>query len=310
MSTQINATDIKRGDRYFVDPFQVVVKEELRGRHVIPDLDDIARLAVSMLTDGQLQAVVCRRDEQNRPVLVAGFTRTAACRLIRTGFQFEGQDYHDPEFRLQFTLTDCNDAEAFRRNIVENCHRNATTPIDDAHNQRRLRDAYGLNDSEIAKLYEVSPNKVCQYKKLLSLSSDEQTLVHIGQLSVATALNLLEVPAEDRAVIVANATTDSGKVSGAVVRESVRNNILNDNSDPLGLSDGTPTVAPEPSKLIPRSMKEVKSWLSSTVDDENTTTEIKNFCEVFLKYIEGRKTTKQLENALKKIEKVDALKVA
>ena len=306
MSIQINAADVKRGDRFFVDPFQVIVREELRGRHIAPDLDDIARLAVSMLTHGQLQPVNARRDEQNRLVLVAGFTRTAACRLIREGFSFDGQDYHSPEFRLQLVLSDCNDEEAFERNIVENCHRNETSPIDDAHNQRRLREQFGKNDSEIAHLYEVSPNKVGQFKKLLSLSNAEQNLVHIGQLSVSAALDLLDVPSEARSAIVAAATTDTGKVSGAVVREAVRDSILNDNNDPLGLTT-TGEVIEAPVKLKPRSMKEVKTWLSETMEEEETTEEIKNFCQVFLKYIEGRKTTKQLGNALKKM---DALKVA
>lgn len=302
MATQfnVNVGDVKRGDRFWFDPFQVVVKEELRGRYVAPDLDDIARLAVSMLTHGQLQPVVVRKDDGN-PVLVAGFTRTAAARMIRTGFTFDGQEYHSADFRLQAVLSDCNDEEAFERNIVENCHRNETSPIDDAHNQRRLRDQFGKNDAEIARLYEVSPNKVGQYKRLLSLSSDEQSLVHTGKMSVSAAIDLLDVPAEDRLAIVTAATTDTGKISGAVVRESVRDNILNDdNSDPLGLNGGVIKEA-EPAKLKPRSMKEIKTWLSETVEDEKTTEEIKNFCQVFLKYIEGRKTTKQLENALKKV---------
>jgi hypothetical protein len=105
---------------------------------------------------------------------------------------------------------------------------------------------------------------------------------------------------------VAAATTDTGKVSGAVVREAVRDSILNDNNDPLGLTT-TGEVIEAPVKLKPRSMKEVKTWLSETMEEEETTEEIKNFCQVFLKYIEGRKTTKQLGNALKKM---DALKVA
>ena len=33
MALKINAGETKRGDFFFVDPFQVIVKEDLRGRH-------------------------------------------------------------------------------------------------------------------------------------------------------------------------------------------------------------------------------------------------------------------------------------
>lgn len=301
MSVKINAgDDAKRGDRFFVNPSNVVVMEELRGRHTPPTEEQIVERALSMLEHGQIQAVSARRDEQNRLVIVAGFTRTAAARLIRHGFTVDGQEYKDESFMLQVVLSDCNDEEAFKRNIVENAHRNETSPIDDAHNQRRLRDTYGMTDAEIGRLYGYkSPNKVGNYRKLLLLTTEEQQLVHCGTLAVSAALDLLDAPIEHRTEIVEAATNEGGKVSGSTIREQVREHILSD-GDGSGVMAGS-GESEEPSKTKPRSMREIKRYLQDTIDGEETPEEIKNFCNVFLKYIEGKKTTRQLDNAFRKV---------
>lgn len=297
--------DKRRGDTYFVNPFDVIVKDELRGRHIPPTPEQIVERAVSMLTHGQLQPVQCRKDSEHRPVVILGFTRTAAARLIREGFEHDGQTYKDENFLLQLSLVDCNDEEAFTKNIVENAHRNETTPIDDAHNQRRLREMYAKTDAEIARTYGYgSSNRVMQYKRLLGLSREEQLLVHEGKLSVSAALDLLDAPADQRAEFLASATKDNGKIDGSALRDVVREHILSDGPD--GESNAR-VVAPvadgpvEETKFKPRSMKQVKAALQDFIDAEDTSEEIKAFCKTMLAFIAGRKGTRALSNALDNI---------
>ncbi len=306
------AIQTKRSDRHFANPNDLIVKEELRGRHLPPTDDKIIELAVSMLLEGQQQPINTRRNEKNEVIVVSGFTRTSAARLIRQGFTHEGQEYKDENFLLQFIIQDCNDEEAFRRNIVENSHRNQTSPIDDAHNQRRLRDSYGMNDAEISRLYRSNPATVGQYKKLLMLSKEEQQLVHNGQLAVSAALDLLDVDSEKRQEIVVNATNESGKVNGSVIREQVRDAILNDDNKEESFLPETDTVviptqtAPERTPKTPtkgRSMKEVKKALTDIIEAEDTTEEVRDFCKTFMKFIKGSVQMRSLENALNKIAK-------
>lgn len=311
MAIQINAgEDVKRGDRFFLDPFAVITKEELRGRHIPPTEEQIIELAISMLTFGQLQAVVGRRDADNRVVVVAGFTRTAAARLIRKGFTFEDQEYKDEEFRLQVVLKDCNDEEAFLQNIVENAQRNETSPIDDANNQRRLRDSYGKSDAEIARIYGYkSQNKVASYRRLLLLSEEERDLVHFGLLAVSAALDLLDAPAEQRVEIVEKARLENGRISGSMIRAQVRDEILGEGSSVVVTPstevseegvDTTPTPVPS-NKKKPRTMREVKTFLRETIDNEETNEEVRNFCKVFQRFIEGSVGTRAVTNAFDKI---------
>lgn len=304
MAVRINAgDDVTRGDMFFVNPFNIVVKEELRGRHIAPDSEAIVLLAISMLSHGQQQAVSARRMEDKRLLLTSGFTRNAAARLIRTGFDHDGEHYEDPEFKLQVKLSDCNDETALERNIVENCHRNDTSAIDDAHNQDRLRERYGRTDAEITRLYGYNnPNKVGQLKKLLSLSDEEQQLVHDGNLSVNAALNLLTVDSEKRAEIVAAATKDSGKIDGSVVTSQVRDVHLNDdNNDGADAIFGdTSDDDAEPAKKITRSMREVKNYLGACLDDE-TFVDFHDVCKTMLGFIAGTKSERQMDNAFKRL---------
>jgi hypothetical protein len=94
--------DVQPGDIFFVDPFAVEVREELRGGQQSTN-DDIMDMAVSLHIHGQRRAVECRQIEDNRLLLDHGFTRTFAARLIRSGFK-----YIDTETKLEIKIKDKN----------------------------------------------------------------------------------------------------------------------------------------------------------------------------------------------------------
>ena len=284
MAIQVNTSEkATRGDMLGVSPFDVVVKPELRGRHIAPDQDVIVERALSMLEHGQLQPVTARRDSEKRIVITAGFTRTEAAQLIRKGFEHDGEKHQDEAFKLQVRIIECNDEDAFKQNVVENAHRNETSAIDDAHNQNRLRKQYNMNDAKIARLYGYNnQNKVGRLRKLLMLTSEQQKLVHTGALTVSAALDLLELPEEERAVVVETASAEDGAVDTNEVREKARE------------------ARAAKGKNTTRSIKELRKFFETT-KGESLSPHLREFADSFLSYLNGKKGDQALENALHKL---------
>lgn len=295
MARKINAgDDMKRSDLLHVDPFQVEVVEELRGRHKPVTDQDIIDMAISMFEHKQREPVECRVIEGNRLRLNLGFTRTNAGRLLREGFEHEGVKYHVPDFLLKVMVVDCNDQEAFIHNIVENAHRKATTHVDDAFNQRTLREDYGKTNAEIARLYRCGQNRVTDLQKLLQLDESTLDLVHDGTLSLTGALDLLAVPVADRAKVLGDADkTNGGKIKGTSVRTVVRDHILNDNGKPQTTSGGNDE--PEPANAKPRSAAEMRKYFTEWADSEEPA--LARFAKDFLKWAAGKSTDKAMDNA-------------
>jgi len=283
MAIKLTAGDeTRRVDTFLLNPFDIIVDEANRGRVIPPTDDQIKELALSMLQNGQIQPVECRRDTDSRPVLVLGFTRCAAARLIRTGFDTgEGLYAQAPDFKLKVNLVDNNDEAAFLRNIAENRDRNATSIIDDIHNWRKLSDMYGKTDAEIAALYKCSTTHISRNRKLLKLSRATQIQVHRGELTVAAALILAdEVPEASHADVIEAVLHDKGAVTGAGITDHLRklsrkakaeaeqpDNNLPDavlRDDP---SKPKPTFTPK-DKDRPVSMKEVKALASKLSADK------------------------------------------
>ena len=87
----------RRGDIFFVDPFAIEIHRDLRD----PPTSEIRSMAVSMHLHGQRRAVECSKVEGDRLRLDHGFIRTAAARLICSGFT-----YMDPESRQDVKIKD------------------------------------------------------------------------------------------------------------------------------------------------------------------------------------------------------------
>lgn len=305
MALKIDAGDVKRGDYFFISPFEIIVKEDLRGRHRPITDDAIIAMAISFVRHGQRQAVECRRVEGNKLQLNLGFTRTNAARLLREGFEVEGETFHDPEFRLKVQVVDCNDKQAFINNVVENCHRNQTSDVDDAHNQNRLRDLYGYTDGDIKDLYGYkNTNKVGRLRQLLQLDDTILDRVHAGTLPTQAALDLLDAPSEEREAILAEAeTTQEGKIKGTSVRTVVREHILNDDNKPE-VAD-TPTAADDKKGAKPRTMREIRNYFGEWSESEEPA--LARFAKDFLKWANGKSTDKAMDNALWRVLAAEAV---
>ena len=270
MAMRIEAgEDVKRGDSFRVWPANIKVNPDNRGRVKPRTREEIRELADSILEHGQRTPVEFRRLADNTLELVYGYTRYEAVVMINTEIR------PDEPLQLRGEVIRCNEKEAFLHNIVENQHRNATSPIDDAVNQRRLREDHGMKNAEIARLYRCSPNKPGQLEKLLLLDDEQQEKVHNGELSIRAALDLLEVgPAE-----LAEVTDVNGDIDQEALDEKKRE---------ARAARGQNTT---------RTIKQIRTFFT-TERDETKSPHVQRFCKDFLKFLNGQVGDQGLRNAL------------
>jgi len=277
MAISLNAGDYGRADLFNIAPEDITVNQSENGRLEPHSPEEIESLARSILENGQLQPVIVRRIDDRRVQLVAGYGRHRAVKYINEALQ------PSSPVKLQCKVMDGNAEEAFVRNLVENLQRADTTSVDDAHNQRRLREQYGWSETKIAEFYKKSVAYISQLRKTLSLSSEIQARVASGDMAVSAAIDLADVPEADRAAIVAEATASNGKVSTETIRKRVRDKALENGKD----------------KHKGRSIKEVCAFLEDT-SGPGEKESVAALCEMLVAFIRGRKTEKQMHNALEK----------
>ncbi len=289
---------VKRSDMYRADPMGLVVQEEHRGRRDAPSAEAIIRMADSLLDYGQEQAVSCRALPDNRLLLISGFTRVAAARLIRHGYtNAENEFRQDEQFMIKFVLKTVNDEKALIANIVENNDRNATTPVDDAFNQEKLRERYGYTDAAIAKLYGYKDaSKVSKLKKLLTLPRDIQDQVHGGHMSLSSALELVGLDATKRDEVLKEASESGQQLTAAQIRAKVRetqfNNrttaalppsVLNDDGNPNAVSATVPNATTDKEKAL--SMKEVRDFFTKLSNEDDS--DVSDLGDTLLAWLRG-----------------------
>jgi ParB family chromosome partitioning protein len=194
VATKLNAGDVDRRDLFFIPPEEISACQEQNGRWQPHDEAAVEEMVASYEQCGQLQPVIVRRIENNRVALVLGFRRWLAA--------LQWNRFHpDKPMKLKCVLSALNDEEALSRNVIENRERKSTSPVDDAHNARRLTENYGWTDARVAELFRVSASYLSQLKKLLTLPTDVQKRVHSGELSVATAVSLAALPKDEQAEV-------------------------------------------------------------------------------------------------------------
>lgn len=273
MSTKVEAGEVKRGDSFRVWPKHIKVDPTLRGRVKSRTPEEIRELADSILEYGQRTPVEFRRLEDKTLQLVYGYTRYEAICLINKELRPENP------LQLRGEVITCNEEEAFIHNIVENQHRNATSPIDDAHNQRRLREDHGKTNAEIMRLYRYkSPNKPGQLEKLLNLSKADQEKIHDGTMPMCQALDLLEIPAEERAELV----DETGKVDQEKVTAKKRE------------------VRASKGKNTPLSVKHLRKFFAAN-KEQSLSPAVRKFCADSLDWLTGKKGDGAMENAMDRL---------
>lgn len=210
------ATEFKKGTIYRLDPALIKLPDHsLQGRFGIKP-KAVYEMAESLLTEGQKQNIIVRKDNNNHPILVAGFRRRAAAALInekRGDKEFRGMLSEDAlakldamgeePFLLDSKLETINEQQAFVSNITENVEHVPLSPMDRLKIIMVLRDTFKMKDAAIAKVFRKKPWYVYHHLKLATLSERIQKLVDEGIISLEVAAKTLaKVPESEREAMV------------------------------------------------------------------------------------------------------------
>jgi len=193
----------KRGDLFVDFPENIIIVPELNGRHDHTPVDD---LAADIETNGQLVPVICRKDDQGQPVLVAGHRRWRAI------VQINKKNPETPR-KIKFTYEKVNETEAFTMAIRENRHRKDVSPVDDAANIHVLRKRFNYTDEDIAAVYFPEAKKpeekaeslrfVKQRAALIELAPEAAQAVRDGKVKLTAAVQLAKLTKDQQRAKVA-----------------------------------------------------------------------------------------------------------
>ena len=198
--------DNTRTSVYNFDPRNIVAKDYLNGRHDAPNIE---ALIASIVRDGQLQPMLVR-NEGDKPVLVAGFSRWTAISEINK------RKLTPERMKIACTYVRCNEQDGFIRNWQENRVRNSTTPMDDAHHFAQM-ERWGLDAKAIAEKLEVTPKFVKQRLALIETTPEVQAAVASGRLKAPAAARVAKLTVEHQNELVAG----NGNVASTAVDKAL-----------------------------------------------------------------------------------------
>jgi ParB/RepB/Spo0J family partition protein len=216
-------------------PEEIEVLAELNGRYELPDIDYLVK---SILAHGQLQPIAIRKTG-GKPVLVAGFSRWRAVSKINA-------DGLTPKpLRLRCSYTQLTEKEAFLANIAENSDRNATTPIDDAHNIQRLINVYQMSLEDIKTAYRAqSVAWVKARLELIQATPEVEKAIRSGKIKGKAERTIAKLSREHQKNLAALAE-EKGKVTPEDIRREV-GEPQKQPTPPAAARNATEAAAPEP----------------------------------------------------------------
>jgi ParB family chromosome partitioning protein len=147
------------------------------------DEDEIARLASSIQSMGQLHPVRVRWDtEAGTWVIITGERRWRATKAA--GLTHIDCYFHDG---------DITPSEILEQQLVENLLREGLKPMEEARGYVSLMELNGWNRKQVADALRVSPSKVTRALALLELPDDIQSRVQAGAIGLTSAYELTKI---------------------------------------------------------------------------------------------------------------------
>lgn len=215
MAVQFNS-EHKRTSEYRFFPEDITIKPDLNGRY---DKPEIEWLITDILQHGQHTPVAIRNDG-GVAVLVAGFSRWRAISEINK------RGLSPVRMQIRCTYVQCSEAEAFLINISENRFRNPTTPLDDAHNIKRLLNVYAMTDEQVAGIYFPTAKTESELKSarkfvkeriaLISLSPEAEEAVKTGRVKENAAAAIAKLSQDQQRKVL------ESKPEGTIERKDLK----------------------------------------------------------------------------------------
>jgi ParB/RepB/Spo0J family partition protein len=210
MAVKFSVPHTRTGE-YRLLPEDITIMPDLNGRH---DKPEIEWLITDILARGQHTPVAVRNDG-GAAVLVAGFSRWRAISEINK------RKLAPVPLQVRCTYVQCTEAEAFFHNISENRFRNPTTPIDDAHNIKRLLNVYGQTEEQVCALYfptAKTESELAAARKwvterigLITLAPEVEAAVRSGRVKESAAKAIAKLSQEQQRKLIASGEVKAPK---------------------------------------------------------------------------------------------------
>lgn len=176
-----------------LQPVQGGYLDELRLDAIVPnahqprtifDEDDLRELSDSIREVGVLQPIVVRRLSPSQYELVMGERRWRASKLA--GLE-----------TIPAIVKTTSDNDMLRDALLENLHRVALNPLEEAAAYQQMIDEFGLTQQQLSKSISKSRPQIANTLRLLNLPVTVQKKVASGVLSAGHARALLALPSEE-----------------------------------------------------------------------------------------------------------------
>lgn len=171
-------------------------------QHIRPE--GLEQLAESIKAQGVLQPIVVRKKLDGRYEIVAGERRWRAAQLA--GLE-----------RIPALVKDISDEAALAVALIENIQREELNPIEEAMALKRLSDDLELTHLQVAEAVGKSRASITNALRLLSLNTDVQKLLEMGQIEMGHARALLGLKGQIQSQVAKTVAT-----RGLSVRETER----------------------------------------------------------------------------------------
>lgn len=144
----------------------------------------LSELADSIAQHGLLQPITVRPTANLRYQIVAGERRWRASRIA--GLE-----------RVPVIVRNMTDLECAQIALIENLQREDLNPVEEAYGYRRLMEAHGLTQEQVASAVGKSRPAVANSLRLLSLPEDILLLVNNGEITAGHGRALLAIKDDD-----------------------------------------------------------------------------------------------------------------
>ncbi len=143
---------------------------------------EVEEKASSIKDVGLLQPIVVRHDpdNDNRYIIIVGETRWRAYSEIL--MPLDPVKYST--IRASIRTSENNDpAQILLLQLIENIQKTDLNPLEEADGLKRLKEAKGINNKQLAGLVHKSESRISRILKLLNLSAEDQQRIRDGELS-------------------------------------------------------------------------------------------------------------------------------
>lgn len=274
-----------------LNPKDIIVNQDLRGRHFAPSKKEVDDLAQSIKEFGQLEPAGIWYNDKHEAELVWGFTRHVACSQLKRDLEC-------------VEVSEAERSKLFLLNIIENNKRNETTPVDDAFNQERLRKEFGKTNKEIAAIYRCSGAWVGQLSKLLKLEEKVLKQVHAGELQVSAAIALADLPADKQAAALADAQATEASSASARKNKGKKNATKAANVKKAAKKAAKPAKA-EKEGPQPRKAREIFDFFQSLTGPVEKPV-LRDTAKKIMSFVAGKTSEKVMEAYLRELLKAPA----